>query len=386
MARKTRVSLDEVCCHFEELEDPRSAINQKHPLVSVVAIALIAVLSGSDGPTAIAKWALMKQDLLLNALDLPNGIPAKDVFRRVLCCLQPLAFQQCFANWLQSLRAAAAEATGIEQPIFNIDGKTLRRSHNRKRGLGALHSVSVWASEFGLTLAQVACEEKSNEITAIPEVLRLVDIKGAIITIDAMGTQTEIAAQIVDGEGDYVLALKGNQGTLHQGVIDYIDEQIKTDFANVSVRRLVTEEKGHGREETRVYVQMPAPENLPGFCRWKGLQTIGLVLLTCVTNGKETMEVRYYISSLALGIKRFARAVRGHWGIENTCHWCLDVTYREDESRIRDQHMRDNFAWLRRFTLSLLKQHPGKDSIAMKRRCCGWSDDYLLEVLIGKTT
>ena len=386
MARKSGVGLDEVCRHFEELEDPRSSINQKHPLVSVVVVALIAVLSGADGPTAIAKWAEMKKDLLLKSLDLPNGIPAKDVFRRVLCCLQPLAFQQCFANWLNSLRTKAAEASGIEQPLFNIDGKTLRRSHNRKHGLGTLHSVSVWASEFGLTLAQVACAEKSNEITAIPEVLRLVDIKGAIITIDAMGTQTEIAAQIVDGEGDYLLALKGNQGTLHQGAIDYIDEQIQTDFANVDARRIETEEQGHGRKETRVYVQMPAPSSLPGFGRWKSLMTIGLVLHTCLQNGKETTEVRYYISSLALGIKRFARAVRGHWGIENTCHWCLDVTYREDESRIRDKHMRDNFAWLRRFTLSLLKQHSGKESIAMKRRCCGWNEDFLLEVLVGQAT
>jgi predicted transposase YbfD/YdcC len=386
MATRKHVGLDEVCCHFADLEDPRSAINQKHPLVSVIVISLIAVLSGADGPTAIAQWAKIKKDLLIKSLDLPKGIPAKDVFRRVLSCLQPLAFQECFANWLKSLREHAAEELGIEQPVFNIDGKTLRRSHDHSRGLGALHSVSVWASEFGLTLAQVACAEKSNEITAIPEVLRLVDVKGAIITIDAMGTQTEIAAQIVEAEGDYVLALKGNQGTLHQGVIEYIDEQIKTDFANLKARRSVTQETGHGREETRVYVQMPAPTSLPGFSRWKGLKSIGLVLNTCQRNGKETTEVRYYISSLAVGIKRFIRAVRGHWGIENTCHWCLDVTYREDESRIRDEHMRDNFAWLRRFTLSLLKQHPGKQSIAMKRRCCGWSEEFLLEVLVGKTT
>jgi predicted transposase YbfD/YdcC len=386
MGKTIRTDLEEIGLHFESLEDPRSSINLRHPFISVVVISLMAVLAGSDGPTAIAKWATMKKDLLLKYLDLPNGIPQKDVYRRLLCALKPSAFQACFANWLQSLRTGVSESMGITQPILAIDGKTLRRSHDRSKGLGALHSVSVWATEIGLTLAQVACQEKSNEITAIPEVLKLVDIKGAIITIDAMGTQTEIAKDIVDGGGDYLLALKGNQGTLHQGVIDYIDEQIENDFANVTVRRHTTEEKGHGRQETRTYIQMPAPKSLPGYDRWKGLMSIGLVLLTCVRNGKEVTEARYYISSLAVGVKLFARAVRGHWGIENTCHWCLDVTYREDESRIRDENLRDNFAWLRRFTLSLLKQHPDKGSIAMKRRCCGWNDDFLMQVLTGETT
>jgi predicted transposase YbfD/YdcC len=386
MGNSIRTGFEEVGIHFESLEDPRSSINLRHPFVSVVIISLMAVLAGADGPTAIAKWAVMKKDLLLKCLYLPNGIPQKDVYRRLLCALKPSAFQACFANWLQSLRMDASESMGITQPILTIDGKTLRRSHDRSKGLGALHSVSVWATEIGLTLAQVACEEKSNEITAIPEVLKLVDVKGAIITIDAMGTQTEIAKDIVEGGGDYLLALKGNQGTLHQGVIDYIDEQIENDFANVAVRRHTTREKGHGRQETRTYVQMPAPKSLPGFGRWKGLMSIGLVLLTCLRNGKEVTEARYYISSLAVGVKLFARAVRGHWGIENTCHWCLDVTYREDESRIRDENLRDNFAWLRRFTLSLLKQHPDKASIAMKRRCCGWNDDFLMQVLTGETT
>jgi len=227
MADLQRVSLDEVVAHFQELEDPRSTINQRHPLDSVLVIALLAVLAGAGGPTAIARWAALKQDLLLQVLDLPNGIPRKDVFRRVLMALKPAAFQACFAGWLQSLRTEAAAETGIEQPILPVDGKTLRRSHDRDKGLGALHSVSVWASEYGLSLGQVACDEKSNEITAIPELLRLVDIKGAIITIDAMGTQKAIAEQIVEGGADYVLALKGNQGTLHQAVIDYIDEQLE---------------------------------------------------------------------------------------------------------------------------------------------------------------
>jgi predicted transposase YbfD/YdcC len=381
MADVQRVSVAEVASYFAELQDPRSTINRQHPLVSVVVIAMMAVLAGAGGPTAIAKWAALKKDFLLQALDLPHGIPCKDVFRHVLMLLKPGAFQACFANWLQSLRARAAAAMEVEQPVLAVDGKTARRSHDRKKGLGALHAVTVWASEFGLSLGQVACAEKSNEITAIPEVLQLVDIKGAIVTIDAMGTQKAIAAEIIDGEGDYVLALKGNQGTLHQAVIDYIDEQAKNDFADVKVRRHLTEETAHGRHETRSYIHMPVPPTLAELELWKGLATIGVATLACVRDGKETVETRYFISSLPVGVKRFAHAIRSHWGVENGCHWCLDFIYREDESRIRDKHLRENFAWLNRFTLSLLKQHPSKDSTVMKRRSCGWSDNFLLEVL-----
>jgi predicted transposase YbfD/YdcC len=383
MADVRRITLDEVVRHFEELEDPRCSINRKHPLVSVVVIAVMAVLAGASGPTAIARWAALKEEFLVAALALPEGVPGKDVFRRVLLALRPEAFRACFVNWLESLRAEAAAATGVEQPILAVDGKTARRSHDRKNGLGALHSVTVWASEFGLSLGQVACSEKSNEITAIPEVLRLVDIKGAIITIDAMGAQKSIAAQIIDGEGDYVLALKGNQEALHQAVIDDIDEQLEGELEGAQEH--VTVETGHGREETRTYLQLPAPEGLPGFGLWKALRTIAVVTSLCIRDGKPTAEVRYYLSSLAMDVKRLARAVRGHWGIENGCHWILDVTYREDESRIREEALRENFAWLNRFTLSLLKQHPDRTSIAMKRRSCGWNDEYLMKVLTGST-
>jgi predicted transposase YbfD/YdcC len=380
------VCLDEVIGYFDELEDPRSTVNQKHPLVSVVVIAMMGVLAGAGGPTAIAEWAKAKAEFLVKVLELPHGIPCKDVFRRVLSLLNPDAFQRCFVNWLQTLRENATEARKVDKPILAVDGKTARRSHDRKKGLGALHAVSVWASELGLSLGQVACAEKSNEITAIPELLRLVDIKGTIITIDAMGTQKAIAEQIVDGKADYVLALKGNQETLHQEVIDYIDEQSKNDFADVKVRRHLTEESGHGRKEVRSYMQMPVPEELSGRALWKGLKSIGTATLACVRDGKETTETRYYISSLPVGVKQFAHAVRSHWGIENSCHWSLDMIYREDESRLRDPYIRENFAWLNRFTLSLLKQHPGKDSIAMKRRGCGWSETFLLEVLAGTTS
>jgi predicted transposase YbfD/YdcC len=383
MAELQRVCLDEIVVHFQELEDPRSTVNLRHPLVSVVVIALLAVLAGAGGPTAIARWAALKEEFLLQVLDLPNGVPRKDVFRRVLMVLQPAAFQACFARWLQSLRTEAVAETGVEQPVLAVDGKAARRSHDRNQGLGALHSVSVWASEYGLSLGQVACAEKSNEITAIPELLRLVDIKGAIVTIDAMGTQKAIAAQIIEGEADYLLALKGNQETLHQAVIDYIDEQLEGDLAEAQEH--VTTEKGHGREETRTYLQLPAPEGLPGFMRWKGLKSIGLTTSCCLRDGKETIEVRYYISSLEVDVKQFARAVRGHWSIENGCHWSLDMTFREDESRIRERHLRENFAWLNRFALSLLKQHPGRQSVVMKRRSCGWSDAFLMEVVTGST-
>jgi len=383
MATCVRMSVKEIVGHFKQLEDPRSPVNRLHPLESVIVIAIMAVLAGANGPTAIAKWAKIKAEVLSKLLSLPHGIPRKDVFRRVLATLKPDAFQACFTMWLTALRNAAADAMGVDRPTLAIDGKTLRRSHDRSRSLGALHSVSVWASEFGLTLAQVATDEKSNEITAIPTLLSLVDIQGAIITIDAMGTQTAIAEQIIDGGGDFVLALKGNQGTLHDGVIDYVHEQTKTDFQGIGARRWDTCEKKHGRIERRTYIQMPAPKSLPGFANWKGLLSIGIAYLWSLRDGKETSEVRYFISSLPVKVKQFAHAVRSHWGIENTCHWCLDVTYREDESRIRDQHLRENFAWLNRLTLSLLKQHPDKDSVAMKRRACGWNDEYMLQVLTG---
>jgi predicted transposase YbfD/YdcC len=385
MADRARLGLDEIVRHFEGLEDPRSPINRHHPLVSVVVIALMAVLAGAGGPTSIADWAELKRDMLLELLDLPHGIPRKDVFRRVLMALRPAAFQACFTGWLWSLRESAEAETGVGQPVLAVDGKTLRRSHDRKNHLGALHSVSVWAGDFGLSLGQVACEEKSNEITAIPELLRLVDIQGAIITIDAMGAQKAIAAQIIEGEADYVLALKGNQETLHQAVIDHIVAQWEDDFARVEAQRHQTRETGHGREETRSYIQMPVPEGLPGLTSWKGLRSIGVVVSESVRDGRAAVEVRYYISSLAVGVERFARAIRGHWSIENSCHWTLDVTYREDESRIREPQLRENFAWLNRMSMSLLKQHPGRQSIAMKRRRCGWSEDFLLEVITGSS-
>jgi predicted transposase YbfD/YdcC len=381
-----RITLEEVVGYFDELEDPRSTINQKHPFVSVVVIALMAVLAGASGPTTIAQWAKYKEAFLLRVLDLPHGVPRKDVFRRVLSLLNPAAFQTCFTSWLTALRDQAAAATQIDQPIYAVDGKTARRSHDRKKARGALHSVSIWASEFGLSLGQVACADKSNEITAIPELLKLVNIQGAIITIDAMGTQKAIAAEVIEQKADYVLALKGNQEKLHDAVIEYIDRQFENDFAGLEARQHTTTETAHGREDTRCYTHLPVPNDLPGKEQWKGLKSIGVAISASVRDGNETVEKRYYISSLPVGVKCFARAVRGHWAIENSCHWTLDMTFREDESRIREGNLRENFAWLNRFLLSLLKQHPSKNSVVGKRRGCAWNDEFLLEVLTGTTS
>ncbi len=327
-----------------------------------------------------------KEAFLLPRARLAQRRAAEGCFSAGVVARQPGGLSDLLRCLAESVARQAAAATQIDQPVLAVDGKTARRSHDRRKGLGAWPAVSVWASEFGLSLGQVACEEKSNEITAIPQLLRLVDIRGAIITIDAMGTQKAIAAQIIEQQADYVLALKGNQETLHDAVIEYFDKQFENDFADRDVRQHTTTETAHGREETRCYVHLPAPRDLPGREQWKDLKSIGVAITACVRNGKETIEKRYYISSLPVGVKRFARAVRGHWGIENSCHWSLDMTFREDESRIRDRHLRENFAWLNRFLLSLLKQHPSKNSVVGRRRGCAWNDDFLLEVLTGTPT
>jgi predicted transposase YbfD/YdcC len=385
MTDSQHTNLADIAKHFDTLDDPRCHVNRHHPLTSVVVSAIMAILAGANGPTAIAKWALAKEEFLRQGLCLPFGVPRKDVFRIVLTLLNPPVFQACFTDWLKSLRLNAMEKLKIDRPIYGVDGKTLRRSHDHAKGVSALHSVSVWASELGLSLGQVACAEKSNEITAIPELLRLVDITGAIITIDAIGTQKAIAKQIVDGQADFVLALKGNQEKLHDAVIEYITTQLENDFADVDARQLFVTETLHGQTETRIYTHMPVPKDLPMLDEWQGLKSIGAVVRCYQKDGKELADIRYYISSLRVGVKLFARAVRGHWGIENGCHWTLDMTFREDESRLRGKKIRENFAWLNRLALSLLKQHPSKDSIAMKRRICGWDDTFLLEVLTGIT-
>jgi predicted transposase YbfD/YdcC len=292
MADSQRFELDEVVAYFQDLKDPRSRINRKHPLASVVVIALIAVLAGASRPTGIAQWAAFKEEFLASVLPLPHGVPCKDVFRRVLMALRPEAFQACFAAWLRSLRDEATANTGVERPTLAIDGKTLRRSHDRKKGLGALHSVTAWASEYGLSLGQVACGEGSNEIAAIPELLKLVDVCGGVVTIDAMGCRKEIAEKIVAGKGDYVLALKENQPSLHRAVVEHLMGRWEVDFAGDEVGRHRVEATAHGRREARTYIQLGAPQDLPGFESWRGLKSIGAVISEVVRDG--------YISSLSV--------------------------------------------------------------------------------------
>lgn len=370
---------------FDDLPDPRSNINQLHRLGDVIVIAICAVIAHADGPTAIAKWAKLNEPWLRKHLALPHGIPGKDTFRRVLGLLNPATFQECFQQWVDWLNLPDDGESDSPRHIA-IDGKTLRRSHDKGNGLGAMHIVSAWASNRGITLGQVATEEKSNEITAIPELLERIDFEDAIITIDAAGCQKNIAAQIIEGKGDYVLALKGNQGKLFNDVQLIFGCHLRDDFADCPVSRHVEIEKGHGRVEERRYYQMTVPSFVHGRSAWKGLKTIGAAVRTYEENGVRKTDTRYYISSLRRHGERFAGAVRNHWGIENSLHWSLDMTYREDESRVRNRTFAENLSWLRRFTLSLIKQHPGKESNIMKRRMAGWSVDYLMQILTGKGT
>jgi len=267
-----------------------------------------------------------------------------------------------------------------------IDGKALRRSHDRQHGLGPMHIVSAWASDFGITLGQVATEEKSNEITAIPQLLELINVEDAIVTIDAAGCQKTIAAKIVQGKGDYVLALKGNQEKLLHDVEFLMLGPLQDDGSGGPVSRYVEVEQGHGRLESRTYYQMTAPSYLHGHSEWKGLKTIGAAVRVYEEKGIEKRDVRYYLSSLRRNGRQFAQVVRRHWGIEDSLHWSLDMTYREDESRVRNRTFAENLSWLRRMTLGLIKHHPGKQSNIMKRRMAGWSPDFLMQVLTGKET
>jgi predicted transposase YbfD/YdcC len=375
-----RTKLDEIVASFSTLEDPRSHINRRHPLPSILVIAVLAVLAGAAGPTAIARWAKLKEELLIGILDLPNGIPGKDVFRRVLMTLRPEAFEAGFNAWIARLRDEAIAETGVERPIISLDGKTARGSHDARNELGALHVVTAWAGEYGLALGQQVCEEKSNEITAIPELLRKIDVRGGIVTIDAMGAQKAIAEEVIRGKADYLLALKGNQESLHRAVIEHIDERLEGDLKGAE--ELTTTDRGHGREEERTYLQLPVPKDLPGRGDWKALKSVGVVTSRRVTGDGESIEVRYYLSSLPVDVELFARAARGHWSVENACHWSLDVTFREDDSRVRERVLGSNITWLYRFTLSILKQHPDRRmSLIMRRRACGWSDEFLMEVI-----
>jgi predicted transposase YbfD/YdcC len=376
--------LDSVVKYFESLPDPRHTRNRRHLLVDVIVIAVCGVIVGCEGPTAIVRWATTKKDWLGQLLELSNGIPSRDCLRRVLSALKPEAFQECFQRWIAE--RITNEADGSHRTIA-IDGKTMRRSHDRAGDLGPLHLVSAWASEQGIALGQIATEEKSNEITAIPELIERIDIEGAVVTIDAMGCQKEIAKKIMKGGGDYVLAVKDNQPKLHQAIQEYFAKTMKDDLEQALHRRHETHETGHGREDDRYYDLAQLPDEFAFEKQWPGIKAIGMAIrITKKGDGPTSEEVRYFIASRCLSGERFAQSVRGHWGIENSLHWVLDVTFNEDQSRTRERRLADNLSWLRRFGISLLKQHPMNDSIKGKSQIAGWDNDFLMQVLAAKAT
>lgn len=371
-------NVDSILTCFENLDDPRSHVNRLHVFGDVLVICIMAVIAGADGPQAIGIWADNNQAWLRKHLKLPNGIPSHDTLGRLLAALKPTAFQACFQDWIQTVAPIAGDA-GPNQ--IAIDGKVLRRSHDRSKGLGPLWLVSAWAVDRSISLGQLATDEKSNEITAIPELLDNIEIKRSVVTIDAAGCQREIAKKIIDGEGDFVLALKGNQGKLHDAVTAYITKHMENDFADIRARCHMETLTGHGRVDEITYYQMPVPKELIHLEKWPGLRTIGVAIRQSESGSKSSTEVRFFIASIAMGVKQFARYVRGHWSIENTLHWCLDVTFREDENRVRQRTTANNMAWLKRFGLSMLKQQNDKYSVAMRRRVAGWNLDYLAKVL-----
>ena len=371
-------NVDSILDEFRDLQDPRSHINRQHLLGDLIVICIMSVVAGADGPNAIGTWAENNEAWLKKHLKLPHGIPSHDTIGRLLATLKPSAFQSCFEAWIAKVSPSNDDAD-LNQ--IAIDGKVLRRSHDRGKGLGPLWLVSAWAVDRGMSLGQLATDEKSNEITAIPDLLDQIEIEDSVITIDAAGCQREIAKKIIDGEGDYVFALKGNQGTLYDAVTEYITKHMENDFADIDARKHTEKLKGHGREDEITYYQMRVPADLANKEKWAGLKTIGVAIRQSERGSHSSTEVRFYIASIGMGVKRFARYVRGHWAIENTLHWCLDVTFREDESRLRNRTAADNLAWLKRFGLSLLKQQTDRHSIAMRRRVAGWNINYLAQVL-----
>lgn len=376
------VSVGSITRHFEALPDPRHHRNRRHLLVDVITIAVCGVIVGCSGPTAMELWARSKRNWLKRWLKLPNGIPSRDCIRRVLSTLKPEAFQECFQSWIAELVGPTEEG----RPVIAIDGKTARRSHDRKNGLGALHLVSAWATQHGLTLGQLATEEKSNEITAIPELIERIDVKDAIVTIDAIGCQKEIAEKIIDARGDYVLAVKDNQPKLHEAVQELFHDENQPALLKMPHRQYNSAEQSHGRQEERNYLLVKLPANSPLRTQWRGAQAVGMaVRVTHEHDGTINGDVRYFLCSCFPSGRRFAEAVRGHWSIENSLHWVLDVTFDEDQSRARNRQLAANLAWLRRFAISLLKRHPAKHSIKGKSRMAGWNDDFLLEVIVGTT-
>jgi predicted transposase YbfD/YdcC len=377
MATK-RVTVESIGSYFESLADPRHTRNRKHRLIDIVVIAVCGLVCGCDGPTAIRRWAANRADWLKGFLPLPHGIPSRDGIRNLLMALQPEAFQRCFQDWIAH---AVVAGDGGPARLVAIDGKTLRRSHDAGSALGPLHIVSAWATEQGVALGQVATDEKSNEITAIPRLLRQIELDKAPITIDAVGCQKDIARDIVAGGGDFVLAVKDNQPKLSDAVAAIIEKHLEAERSELRHRSHLTQDRGHGRHDERSYLVARGPPDFAAKGEWPWVKAIGMaVRITTHADGSQTDEARFYVLSRFLSGKRFGEAVRGHWGIE-AMHWVLDVTFREDDSRTRARTLANNLSWLRRFAVTLLKRHPVKDSLRGKMLRCLMSTQFLDEVL-----
>lgn len=372
--------------HFAALPDPRSGPALRHDLLDIVTVAVLAVLCGADSWVDVELFGKSKEGWLRSFLALPHGVPSHDTFGRVFAALDPAAFERCFLGWVRTL-AAAARAGDAGPPGVAVDGKTLRRSHDRANGLGPLHLVSAWSTDRGLVLGQLAVADRSNEIAAIPALLDALELEGATVTIDAMGCQTAIARRVRDRGADYVLALKDNHPVLHELVAHHFAVATGGDAAGLAPAGHATVGKDHGRLEVRRCWASEDPELLGWLDperAWPGLRSVAAVAGERRAGGATAAEVRYYLTSLPADPARIAAAVRGHWGIENRLHWVLDVAFREDECRVRSGHAAENFAVLRHIALNLLRQERSlKVGVHAKRLKCGWDDDYLLLVLAG---
>jgi predicted transposase YbfD/YdcC len=364
--------------HFATLEDPRLDRTKAHQLLDIVVVALCAILGGADSWVEVEIFGNAKLDWFKRFLELRNGIPSHDTFGRVFRLLDPQQFQRCFLNWIESLTALP----GLKHVA--IDGKTLRGSFDRHTGKAALHLVSAWANELRLTLGQVAVDDKSNEITAIPKLLEMLELGGALVTIDAMGCQKDIASAVRAQGADYLLAVKANQGNLFADILDTFTKVIERTPTTPSMTYHGTEKKAHGRDEVR---QCYVTDNLTEVRdrgAWIDLNTLGMVIGERTVDGETTQEARYFISSRSLTAAEMLAAVRGHWEIENCLHWSLDVTFHEDACRTRKDHGPENLALLRRITLSLLKRANNKKmSISMCRAKAGWDEGFMEEALFG---
>lgn len=364
-----------ICHYFRKLKDPRLTRRCDHLLQDIIVIALCATIAGAQDWQEIVTFGHKRLDWLKGFLKLPNGIPSHDTFERVFDRINPSAFAACFRRWVQAIQ----EVLSIKHVA--IDGKTLRSSGTDT--LKALHLVSAWATEQQLSLGQVAVDDKSNEITAIPQLLELLDIKGAFVTIDAMGCQKDIAQKIVKQGGDYILTVKDNQPNLLADIQQSLGEAMEKNFAGLEHDSYETHETGHGREEYRSYLVLHQTGGIRNADEWSNLTTIGMCYSERTVNGVRSEETRYFIGSKKAKARVYAKALRNHWGIENSLHWQLDVTFDEDDNRVTKRNGAENLALLRRLTLSLLKAHPEKLSIAKKRFAAALDTKFLEEVLSG---